>query len=265
LANVAARLFDAFAGSDDDPSDIKAAYRGWLAEVLGKDVAEAVARGIPRAVLGFDMSTRGGLADVVPGSNFFTDRRALKDKAESGAFDMLGPAVSAMQDFGTGLGKMSDGFIMEGLIQMTPLALRGPLKAVKMADKGYTTAAGVPLPFEVTPWAVGVQTFGFTPSVKAEYSETNFMHQQREGLLRRRKTVLANQVYRAVETGEDPTTALQAAMAFSQQNPEHAIDIAAGLKARQKAQAVATMNEAGIAAPPRYLPLLDKYSFAVTR
>jgi hypothetical protein len=265
LANVVARLYDAVAGSDDDPSDIKAAYRAWLAEVLGKDVAEAISRGLPRAVLGIDMSSRAGLADVVPGSNFFTDRRPLKDMAESGAFDLLGPAASATQDFLTGLGKMSDGYLMDGLIQMSPLALRGPLKAGKMVSTGYTTAAGIPLPMEVTPWAVGVQSAGFAPSVKAEYSEANFMYQQHEGLLRRRKAVLANQVYKAMEEGTDPTVALEAAMAFSQQNPLHAIDIAAGMQSRAKARAVASMNEAGIAASPRYLPLLDKYSFANTR
>jgi hypothetical protein len=68
-----------------------------------------------------------------------------------------------------------------------------------------------------------------------------------------------------MESGEDPTSALAAAMAFSQQNPEHNIDIAAGMRARQKMAAVATMTDSAIAAPTRHLPLLDKYSFAVTR
>jgi len=265
LASVVARLYDAAAGSDDDPSDIKASFRAWLAEVFGKDVGEAIARGVPRAVLGFDTSTRAGLADVVPGSRFFTDRRMFKDKMEAGAFDMMGPAVSATQEFLTGLGKMSDGFVMEGLMQMAPLALRGPLKTGKMLDKGYTTANGIPLPMEVTPWAAVVQTLGFTPSVKAEQSDVNFAFRQRDGLLKQRKTVLSNQLYRVFDEGGDPTEALQAALAFSQQNPQYAIDVASGMKARAASRATANVAEAAIATSPRYLPLLQQYSFANTR
>lgn len=265
LASVVARLYDAMAGDGDEPSDVKTSYRAWLAEVFGKDVAEAIARGIPRAALGFDMSSRAGLADVVPGSRFFTDRRALKEKIESGAFDMMGPAIGATQDFLTGMGKMSDGFVMEGLLLMTPLAVRGPLKASKIVDKGYTTASGIPLPMEVTPWAVAVQTLGFTPSVKAEQSDVNFAFRQRDGLLKQRKTVLTNQLYKVFDEGGDPTEAMKEAIAFSQQNPQYAIDVAAGMKMRAKARAVANVAEADIATSPRYLPLLQQYSFANTR
>jgi hypothetical protein len=148
---------------------------------------------------------------------------------------------------------------------MLPLALRGPIKAAEMGSGGYRTSTGIPLPMEVTPWAMAVQSLGFTPSVKAEQSEVNFAFRQREGLLKQRQTVLTNQLYRAYERGEDPTSALQAAQAFSQAHPEMAIDVAAGLNARARARATAEMSVSGIAAAPRYLPTLEKYSFANTR
>lgn len=265
LANVIARVADGLLGSGDDPSDVKTAYRAWLAEVFGKDVAEAIARGLPRAVLGFDTSNRAGLADILPGSRFITDRRPIKDKLEGGALDMLGPAVSAGQDILTGIGKISDGQVMEGLLQATPLALRGPLKAIKMGETGYTTATGNKLPLEVTPWAVLTQAAGFTPSVKAEQSDVNFAFRQHDGLLKQRKTVLSNELYRAAEQGDDTTALLQTIAQFNAQNPQYKIDVAAGLTARAKARAVADTTGSDIAALPRYLPLLERYNFANTR
>jgi hypothetical protein len=265
LASVITRVADAILGSDDEPSDIKTAYRNWLSSVVGKDVGEAIARGIPRAVLGFDTSNRAGLADVLPGSRFFADRRVFKDKVESGALDLLGPAVSAGQDMFVGLGKIADGMLMDGLIQMTPLALRGPIKSVKMGDTGYTTATGNRLPMEVTPWALFVQGVGFTPSVKAEQSEVNFAMRQMEGLLKQRKTVLSNQYFRAAESGEDTTQVLQDVLAFNTQNPQFRIDVGSGMSARAKARAVVDISGTDIATLPRYLPLMERYSYANTK
>ena len=265
LASVVARMADALLGSDDDPSDIKTAYRGWLAEVFGKDVAEAIARGIPRSVLGFDTSNRAGLADLLPGSRFFTDRRSIKDKLESGAFNLLGPAVSAGQDALVGMDKISDGYVMDGLVQMLPLALRGPVKAVQISQQGFTSSTGNKLPLEVTPWALVVQSAGFTPSVKAEQSEVNFRFRQMEGLMKQRKSVLSNQFYRAAEKGEDTTAALKRIIEFNAAHPQFRVDVGAGLAARAKERAVADITGSDIATLPRYLPLLDKYSFANTR
>ncbi len=265
LANVVARVVDAMLGSDDDPSDVKVAYRQWLAEVFGNDVAEAIARGIPRAVLGFDTSARAGMQDILPGSRFMADRRTFKDKLESGALDMLGPAVSAGADMAVGLNKIADGQLMDGLIQMTPLAIRGPLKAAQMTNIGYTTATGNQLPMEVTPWATIVQSAGFSPSVKAEQSEVNFAFRQRDALLKQRKTVLTNKLYRIMEEGGDTTSALRDIAEFNATNPQYAIEVGSGLRARAKARAVAEASGTGIATTPRYLPTLDRYSYANTK
>jgi hypothetical protein len=262
LANAVAAVVDRVIGSGDDPYDVKEAYRAWLAGVVGKDVAEAIARGIPRAALGFDTSGRMGMADILPGTRFLADRRDLKSKMESGAFNLLGPAVSAGTSTYVGMNKMMDGQLMDGLIDFLPLALKGPAKAVKMEGVGYTNSTGNKLPIEVTPWAVVSQSFGFTPSVKAEQSEVNFAFQQRMGLLNQRKALLANKVYRAVEAGEDATAEMQAVMQFNAQNPQLKIDVGVGLSMRAKGRATAASSDSDIAALPRYLPMLSRYSYA---
>jgi hypothetical protein len=268
FANVAAAVADALIaliGDDDEPFDIKVAYRQWLADVLGNDAAEIIARGVPRGVFGFDMSARAGMQDILPGTRFFADKRAVKESLADGALSMLGPAVSAGSDLYVGIDKMGDGQLMDGLLHMLPLALRGPLKSYQMGDVGYTTQTGNKLPMEVTPWAQFVQAVGFTPGVKAEQSEVNFAFRQLDTQLKKRKAVLSNRLYREVEEGNDTTAVLKEIAAFNAQNPQYAINSAAGLKARAKARAVADTTGAGIAALPRYLPLLDQYSYANTK
>lgn len=260
MANAVAAVLNRLLGSGDDPADVQSAYRAWLADVFGKDVAEAIARGVPRSVLGFDTSTRMGMQDVLPGTRFMADRRDLKTKLEAGAFNLLGPAVSASTSALVGLGKAMDGQVMDGLIDMLPLALKGPVKAVKQEDVGFTTSTGNKLPIEVTPWGTVAQTLGFTPSAKAEQSEVNFAFRQRDTLLKTRKNKLANAAYRAIENGEDATAAIQDVMLFNEQNPAYSIDISAGLRLRAKQRATAEITD--IPTLPRYLPTLDRYSYA---
>jgi len=151
---------------------------------------------------------------------------------------------------------------MDGLIEMLPIALKGPVKTLKMEEEGYTTSQGNRLPIEVTPWASVAQSFGFTPSVKAEQAEANFAFQQRAGLLKQRKALLANKFYRARENQEDTTALMREVMLFNEQNPAFRIDLAAGLALRAKERAVAGVTEADIATLPRYLPQLNRYSYA---
>jgi len=260
-ANVAARIADGILGDDDDPSDVKGAYRKWLADVLGVKGGDLVARGIPYALFGVDTSQRAGLQDVVPGTRFLTDRRALKDQLEAGAFNMLGPAVSAGKDVAMGISYMLDGRVMDGLVQGLPLALRGPAKAAQMGNEGFTSATGNKLPIEVTGWDQVVQSAGFTPSEKAKASEKNFSFRQREGLLKQEKARLTNMTVRAMERGEDVSAQLEAVQKFNMKNPQDSIDLESALNSRATARAVAAASGSDIATLPRYLPSLDRYSY----
>ena len=260
FASVISAAIDRVFGSDDDPLDSKSAYHYWLASVFGKEIADVIARGVPRA-LGIDTSNRMGLADILPGSRFLADRRMLKDQLESGAFDLLGPAVSASSNVLTGMGKVLDGYVMDGLAEMAPVALKGPLKAAKMADVGYTNTAGNIMPMEVTPWDVGVQTLGFTPTERAKYSEHNFARQQREYLLSQEKRVLSNRAMTRIERGEDVTQELQDVAMFSTRNPEHRIDLAAGLRRRAQERAMAETHASGLLALPRFASSLERYDY----
>jgi hypothetical protein len=60
FATLFAAAFDKLkdaADDDGEPSNIQAAWRNWLSDVLGHDAEEVIAKGAPRA-LGVDISTR---------------------------------------------------------------------------------------------------------------------------------------------------------------------------------------------------------------
>jgi hypothetical protein len=49
---------------------------------------------------------------------------------------------------------------------------------------------------------------------------------------------------------------------FGAANPAYAINITTGLQARAKARNTSALSEAGIATLPRYMPQLERYSYA---
>lgn len=260
FATLIAAAVDRIFGDDDDPMDSKSAYHHWLASVFGKDIGDIIARGAPRA-LGADTSTRMGLADVLPGSRFMADRRKLKDQLEAGAFNLLGPAVSAASNVVTGMNKVLDGFVMDGLIEMSPIAAKGPLKAAKMAEHGYTTSTNNRIPIDVSSWDIGLQSLGLTPTEKAKQAEHNFAMLQRNTLLAQRRDKLANMAMVALERGEDVTQQLQDVALFSSANPEFRIDLAAGLRMRAKQRAVAEAFPATVMTLPRFASTLDRFDY----
>jgi hypothetical protein len=91
LATAFDRLKDLL-DDDDEPTNVRAAYRNWLADTLGKDAGEIIAHGGFRA-LGFDISSRIGEADILPMSKFMADRRAFKDKLKDLATQTWGAPI----------------------------------------------------------------------------------------------------------------------------------------------------------------------------
>lgn len=169
------KLADLFADDDDEPMNIKVAWRNLLAETFGKDVGEVIARGVPRA-FGFDISSRAGEQDLLPYLQLFskllTDKRNWEDKVADDTFRMLGSPISMGSNIIAGGSKMMSGDIMGGMIDMVPAAIKGPLKAVELAADGYVDKKGNRMP-NLTPGASDYiyQALGFNPAAKAENSE----------------------------------------------------------------------------------------------
>lgn len=219
FATVLERTVDAM-DDDDDPFDITASYRGFLADVLGKDVAEVVSRGLPRA-FGFDLSARAGEQNLLPFSEFFADRRPWKEAVEANMGRSLGAVPSMITNMITGAGKMADGDVVGGMKDMLPVAFKGPIEAYRMTSDGYVDGQGNKLPLSPGATSMVWQLLGFTPSGKAEYSEVRGDLQSRRGEISRRAGVLRDGIVTAL-IARDTATAnqlLAEAQEFDKDNP----------------------------------------------
>lgn len=247
FASAIERLVDAF-DDDDDPYDATASWRGFLADVLGKDVAEVVARGLPRAV-GFDISARAGEQGLLPFTDLLTDRRPWKDALADSAGRSGGAALSMATNIITGGGKIADGDLIGGMKDMMPVALKGPSEVYRMSNEGYVDTKGNKLPMTPGASAILWQLLGFTPSQKAEYSEARGDQAARKGEIGRAAGVLRNQIVKAMLPGGDPERARELvtrAIKFDQDNPAFAVvpSLKGALERQVKAQAQASVVKA---------------------
>lgn len=223
FASVLGRTVDAL-DDDDEPFDATAAWRGFLASVLGKDVAEVVARGLPRAI-GLDISARAGEQNLLPFTELLTDRRGWREAIESNAGRSIGAAPSMFLNVLEGGEKISQGDVMGGLKAMLPVAFKGPTEAYRMTQDGYVDSRGAKLPMTPQASAYLVQLLGFTPSEKAEYSEARGAQQARKGEISRQAAVLRSGIVRAMMSGDQERARelVTQAAKFDQDNPAFAV------------------------------------------
>lgn len=257
FASVAARVFDGLKdafGDDDEPSDVKSAWRNFLADMFGKEVGEVLARGVPRA-LGFDVSSRVGEADLAPFSRFLTDRREWRDAAQDMALRTLGSPVSMALNILEGGTQFARGDAIEGLQKMVPNSLKGPIAAYRMAEDGrYVDSKGRELPMEPGAQDVLIQALGFTPQAKAEYQEASMAQTVRKGLLTREGATLRDQLVDAImDNSADRDRLTQKAVAYDQAHPDRPIlkSVASTIKRRREGLALSRATGAPLGVKPQ--------------
>lgn len=229
MASVFAKAFDSlkdlFSDDDEEPSDIRTAYRNWLALNLGKDVGEVISRGLPRA-FGADISQRAGEQDILPFahmvSKLMTDRGKWQDRVQQWALQTLGSPVGMISNIIDGGGKMMGGDFKHGLIAMVPNAIKGPVNAYYLSTDGYVDNKGNKMPVEPGPLDVMYQALGFNTSRKAEYAEERGAQAALKGDMYRKAQVLRNDLAKAIEDGDPEAIqeATTAARKFDAKNPD---------------------------------------------
>lgn len=251
FASVFANLLDRLFGDDDEPFDAAAAYRGWLASVLGQDMGEVLARGLPRAA-GFDLSTRTGEQDILPFTSLLTDKRSWKEALQSNTGRSIGAVPSMIINIADGGSMIADGDVLGGLKMMVPIAFKSGVEAYRMSGDGYVDTKGNKLPLTPNASAYLWQLLGFTPAEKAEYSEARQDQMVRRGELSRRAGTLRKQMVDAMLSGdaEDQRTLAEEIMAFDAANPGQNVrgSLAGALQARQttRQRAVALQTPLGV-------------------
>jgi hypothetical protein len=134
---------------------------------------------------------------------------------------------------------------------MLPAFLKGPVKAVDLAQHGFTDARGNEISpnFKPTGWDIFSQTLNFTPTRKAERTEAALSFSTTQSLLARRKSAIEDKILKAGTTRD--TDALREAMvevaAFNKDNPADAIRNISGIFRRNAIkQATADISGTGV-------------------
>lgn len=227
MAAVFARVLEGVleaTGGDDEPVDVNAMVRNFLSDTFGKDMGEILARGVSRGA-GFDISSRTGLQNIIPFSQFLTDRRKLEDRFDDLAKDSMGPAFGVAAGFIMGMRDISDGKWLNGLKQMVPNAIRGPLDAGYMlTEDAYVNKQGQKLPLTPTAADIMYQALGFKPSQKAEYDEALKTMRTRQGLLGREAGGFREEGIKAFQADDRAALkdVIQRASKFDQNQPAYA-------------------------------------------
>lgn len=248
FATVAEKMF----GTPDKPLDATAAYRDFLASIFGKDVAEVLSRGLPRAV-GVDLSGRTGEQDLLPFSKMLGDRRSWREAISSTLGRSTGAAPDMLLNVADAGKQFSNGDLIGGMKSMLPVAFKGPVEAYRMSDKGYIDTKGNRLPMTPGAAAILTQLLGFAPAEKAEYGEARQDQASRRITLITRATQLRNGIIRAMVGGDQDTARdlVTRAQAFDEANPAFAVipSLAGALQRQQQSAAKARALQSPVGVP----------------
>lgn len=129
------------AGDDDDEFDPETEYKNFLAELLGKDAADVVGRGLPAAI-GLDLHSKLGLGNIFSPMPFVKDVEKPQDQFKEYVFALTGPSVSLGSRFYAGLAEAADGDITRAAQHLAPKFVGDVVKSADFAERGITTLDG---------------------------------------------------------------------------------------------------------------------------
>lgn len=249
IAAAADKLCEMFG---DGHCDSKTALRNVTSDVFGHDIEPLVSRGLLTRALGADVSDRAGEANILPFSKFIADKRAMDERFMDLATASWGAPTAMVVNIFKGYEKIAQGDLLGGMQEAVPLALKGPMKAYTMSEKGYTDSAGNVLPMKAGAYDMLLQTLGLNPGEKADYQQAKFAQSQRTGVLGRESTQIRQKLAAAIEKGDSEAAKKwsERAQEFDTTNPSHAIlpRMSAVLqqRARLGAQAESTSTTLGV-------------------
>lgn len=206
----------AWLGADDDEVNPEVAYKNFLADMIGKDAADAFVRGLP-AALGADMSKRLGLGNVFSPVPFVRSDKQGKEQFDAMVLAYLGPSMSTGGRLVDGLSALSDGKFVDAWSKMLPKYLADPMKAYKVSEEGVTTKQGnVRIPADNLSVADVIMIGMGVPSLKVnKYYEYNTAFEDQKAAATR----VASELKKQWAKGDDRPGTREAIDEFNERHP----------------------------------------------
>lgn len=195
--------FSALGGDDDDElTDNETEFRNALANLVGDDLAEVLAKGLPRAV-GVDLSSRVGLDSLIlPRTQ---DGLEGEDKFKDLATALLGPVFGIGAGAYNGVSLWQEEHRLRGAEAMSPKFFGDYLKAIRYATEGHTTKDGKEIVERenVGMWDSGLQAIGFRSAKFAQTQEARSVIFDAERKLQAMRKDLVDSYARAYREGDN--------------------------------------------------------------
>lgn len=264
LANAIANA----GGDDDEPWDFETELRNFYADVLGKDVGLAFAKGLP-AAFGVDLSKRVGMGDIGSPLPFVRAGENVQATAGNIALGLGGAPVGMMVGIADGMSQVAGGDVLKGAEKITPLKLVKDIgKAIRYSDEGMTDRNGnVILPNDrFDPWDLTLRAMGLGTTKESEYYDANNAVQTAKDAATGTRNKLLRK-YAEARLANEPLGDIQAEIAeFNQRHPQKGvrIDASSMLRSVQNRRNMAKERDgSGVRAGKANAPYLDNARFAV--
>ena len=251
LMSTVMAVMSGLGGDDDEPFDAKTAFRNYLTDTLGKDYADAIAKGLPH-LFGVDMGRVGldGLLNPVP---IVQRADGAKQQASNYFAAAVGGApMSTLFNVYEGLGMVASGDVAKGAEKVIPLkAVQNLMRAVRYEDEGLTDRNGnVVLPSEKFDMAdLVLRGMGFQTTKEENYYSANAAIQGAKDHITKRRTRLLNEYVQAQLSGEPLDDVERRIEAFNEANPERGVRIDRATKLRSlnaRKRMVSERNDVGL-------------------
>lgn len=255
-------------GDDDDPWDARTAYLNWLTEMLGKDAAIAIAKGVPAWMFGIDLEKRVGLGDVASPLPFMRQGKTARDDAANALLAAAGAPVATAVDIWEGIGMLTQGDWAKGAEKAFPLmGVKNLVRGARYSMEGMTEKDGdVILPPDSFSIAdIGAKLAGFATTKESVYYEaTSAVKAAQQAAMETRKKLLA-EFAQARMSKENVAGILAEVRAFNKRHPESGVRInASSLTSALKARRLAARQrgETGLLKSKQAKPFLGEAAFA---
>lgn len=207
----------------------------WAEQFLGETVGKMVLEGVSAGGLPFDLHSRLGMGNLIPGSGMLKPGKANDTREVT---EIFGPAAGVLKDVGMAAEKLGRGEAGAAGYALMPRALKAFLDGYTgMTEGAMTDRTGKPL-MDITATEAAFKLIGFQPRRVAEFQDKKYRLMARDAHRKDMESAYLDRLARAKVKG-DASGAEKARLeivAWNKRNPDDPIEYSrAQVRARMKA------------------------------
>jgi hypothetical protein len=256
-----AQMLQDIGGDDDDPKDLEAEARQWLADAYGKKAGMVISKGAIDAYTPLSVHGRLTLSDLW----LRTSDRDLEGRAE--AYDwmkaILGPQAAIVEGMFIAKDLIKDGHYYRAMENAMPKFIKDPLKAGRYLSEDAKTMRGYDMK-EMTAGEIVGKLIGFSSSQLSDMYDQNNAVIKLDKKLNERRRKLLDGIIQAIDSGdtERAGNVRKEIREWNKKNPSRRITGKTIRQSRRGRARTARNMQGGMLVQKRSRGLADHFDFA---